>query len=212
MKVTTRITSTPTVIDLAVICITPYGKSTNLGGVLFPFSSVEDKYPLDVPVLIQASGWPLYRLLRSFGVLEDLMIFNAQDQWRQGSLRRRLLDGAYERHVTARWARFVAFLESRGLPLVVWEPMGREPIFDAYRDHPLVSFITWEELPGSQGAPASEPGDSPRPWWQTEGLYVENDGHPTPLANRRFAEGLASSILSCTKEPHPPGGPEAPGM
>jgi hypothetical protein len=153
-----------------------------------------DTYPLDVPVLEQASGWPLNRLLRAFGVLEDLMMFNAQEQWQEGSTRRALLASSYERHVTERWARFVSTLEARKLPLIVWEPMGREALFDAYREHPLLTFLAWEDLPVRPGDAPAAAGKAPAPWWETPGYYVENDGHPTPLANQRFAEGIARAL------------------
>ena len=144
-----------------------------------------DDLLLDEPTLLRHRSPRFAGLLLATGVLQDFMEFNAIAVW--NSWYRELVQERERPELQARFAAFLRTLEARRTPLIVVEYDGRDPLFDPFRKHPLITWVGWSDV-AWQG----------KPWQDLPGYAVPGDGHPTELTNRAFAAVIAQRIRAVT--------------
>jgi hypothetical protein len=136
--------------------------------------------------------------LEAAGVLREFMRLGGSLGYRFG--RRGGAPPAELEHSRRELAALVRELERTGIPLIVWLPFGRDPLFDPYRAHPLLSFLTPTDLPEFRGS-------DDMAWYRDPRLSIPGDGHPTAAGNALFARGIASRVLEVSRRrpPRPAG-------
>jgi hypothetical protein len=170
------------------------GKEARPDVMIMSYLGWLDDILLDMPTLLHGQPPLLVALLDRLDVTFDLMWSNVAGR---RELQRRLLGEIELERLRARFGRFVAFLEEQGTPLVVWvHQREREPIFEPYRDHPLLTFLDWSMVRPGASADYADASS----WQRTEGYFVPGDGHPTALANAEFAKLIARAIRTAVSK------------
>jgi hypothetical protein len=175
-------------------------EQTRAEAMVMCYLGLTDDYLVDEQILLSRPGWA--PALRRFGVSDDLMRHNAVGPTR--AIQRWLVQDWERRRLREELQTFIAYLERRGIPLIVWEHRVEDPLFDPFRRHPLITFVNWRDTGRRNELDAPDWLDG---WLAEPGFAVPDDGHPTELANREFARVIARSIRAATDGAHTVTGP-----
>jgi len=162
-----------------------------LDAVIISYLGRVDDNLLDEQLLMSRQPMEVRLLLERFGLVQDLMEYNAGSAGR--ALERWLLRDWEQARLRARFSGLLDSLSGRRIPLIVWEHGARDPLLDPFRGRPGLTFLDW----WAKGR-KPRPGVSyPRPldgWALEPGFAVPDDGHPTELANREFAKDISAAV------------------